>query len=254
VIEHVSLKAVLPFVNEAMLFQKQWQFKRKGRPQAEWDRYLDMEIRPIYRDLVARCEEQHILQPRAVYGYWPCHSEGNALILYDPSDRQREIARFEFPRQVEEPYLCLADYWRSRESGEQDVAALSIVTVGQRASEVAREWFKQDKYTDYLYLHGLSVEAAEALAEYVHRQVRVELGISGADARDLQDLIKVAYQGCRYSFGYPACPALEDQRLMWPLLEPQRIGVSLSDEFQLHPEQSTSAIIAHHPQARYFKA
>jgi 5-methyltetrahydrofolate--homocysteine methyltransferase len=237
-----------------MLFQKQWQFKRKGRPQDEWDRYVDLDIRPIYRDLVARCEAQHILQPCAVYGYWPCQSDGNALVVYDPSERVREIARFEFPRQAEEPYLCLADYWRPRASGEFDVMAMSIVTVGQQASDTAREWFKEDRYRDYLYLHGLSVEAAEALAEYVHRQVRIELGIAGADARDLQDMIKVAYQGCRYSFGYPACPALEDQRRMWPLLKPERIGVSLSEESQLHPEQSTSAIIAHHPQARYFKA
>ncbi|HQA45642.1 MAG TPA: vitamin B12 dependent-methionine synthase activation domain-containing protein, partial [Phycisphaerae bacterium] len=153
-----------------------------------------------------------------------------------------------------EPYLCLADYWRPRASGEFDVLAMSIVTVGARASEVARQWFKEDRYRDYLYLHGLSVEAAEALAEYIHKQVRVELGIAGADARDLQELIKVAYQGCRYSFGYPACPRVEDQAIMWPLLRPERIGVSLSDEFQLHPEQSTSALIAHHPQARYFKA
>jgi 5-methyltetrahydrofolate--homocysteine methyltransferase len=254
VIEHVPLKAVLPFINEAMLFQKQWQFKRKGRPRDEWDRYVDAEIRPIYRELVARCEEQHILQPRAVYGYWPCQSEGNALLLYDPQDRGREVARFEFPRQQDEPYLCLADYWRRRDSNECDVVAMSIVTVGQQASEVAREWFRQDRYRDYLYLHGLSVEAAEALAEYLHKHVRAELGISGSDARDLQDLIKVAYQGCRYSFGYPACPNLEDQRIMWPLLKPERIGVSLSEESQLHPEQSTSAIIAHHPQARYFKA
>lgn len=254
VVERVPLRAVLPFLNEVMLFQKQWQFKRKGRPQAEWDRYVDTEIRPIYRDLVARCEEQGILVPRAIYGYWPCQSEGNALIVYAPDDRHREIARFEFPRQQEEPYLCLADYWRPRASGEFDVLAMSIVTVGARASEVARQWFKEDRYRDYLYLHGLSVEAAEALAEYIHKQVRVELGIAGADARDLQELIKVAYQGCRYSFGYPACPRVEDQAIMWPLLRPERIGVSLSDEFQLHPEQSTSALIAHHPQARYFKA
>jgi 5-methyltetrahydrofolate--homocysteine methyltransferase len=135
-----------------------------------------------------------------------------------------------------------------------DVVALSIVTVGQQASDTARAWFTEGKYQDYLYLHGLGVEAAEALAEYIHKQIRVELGIAGQDARDLQKLIKVDYQGCRYSFGYPACPRLEDQALMWPLLQPERIGVSLSEESQLHPEQSTSAVVAHHPQARYFKA
>jgi 5-methyltetrahydrofolate--homocysteine methyltransferase len=203
---------------------------------------------------VTQCEEQHILHPCAVYGHWPCQSEGNDLIVYDPQDRSREIARFAFPRQQEPPYLCLSDYWRPRGTSEYDVVAMSIVTVGQRASEVARQWFADNRYQDYLYLHGLSVESAEALAEYIHKQVRADLGIADQDARDLQDLIKLAYQGCRYSFGYPACPNLEDQRIMWPLLEPERIGVSLSEEFQLHPEQSTSAIIAHHPQAKYFKA
>ncbi|GMU20237.1 MAG: 5-methyltetrahydrofolate--homocysteine methyltransferase [Phycisphaerae bacterium] len=254
VIEHVPLKAVLPFVNEAMLFQKQWQFNRKGRAQAEWDRYVDTEIRPVYRRLVEQCEEHHILHACAVYGYWACNSEGNDLILWDPQDSAKQLARFTFPRQPEDPFLCLADYWRPLETGQRDVVALSIVTMGQRASEVARQWFADNRYQDYLYLHGLSVEAAEALAEYVHRQVRVELGIADKDARDLQDMIKLAYQGCRYSFGYPACPRLEDQAIMWPLLEPGRIGVILSEESQLHPEQSTSAVIAHHPQARYFKA
>ncbi len=253
-VESVPIRAVLPYVNEAMLFQKQWQFKRRGRPQNEWDCYVDEEIRPILRRLVTQCEEQHIIEPRAVYGYWPCQSEGNALVLFDPGDRSREVMRFEFPRQPEAPFLCLADYWRPRSSGEYDVVAFSVVTAGQRASEVARAWFQEGKYQDYLYLHGLGVELAEALAEYMHKQVRVELGISGSDARDLQKLIKLEYQGCRYSFGYPACPRLEDQKPLCDLLRAERIGVSVSDEFQLHPEQSTSAVIAHHPQARYFKA
>ncbi|NLX21377.1 MAG: methionine synthase [Phycisphaerae bacterium] len=254
VIASIPLKAALAYINEVMLFQVQWQFKKKGRPQEEFDRYIDAEVRPIYRNLVARCEREAILQPRAVYGYWPCQSEGNTLYLYDPDDRNREIARFDLPRQAKPPHWCLADFWRPRSSGEFDVIALSVVTVGQQASEIARQWFQEDKYRDYLYLHGLSVETAEALAEYIHKQVRMELRIAGHDARDLRRIFQQGYQGSRFSFGYPACPRLEDQAGLWPLLKPQEIGVTLTEEFQIEPEQSTTAVIAHHPEARYFKA
>ena len=254
VIEKIPLRAALAYVNEIMLFQLQWQYKKKGRPQDEFDRFIDSEVRPIYRDLVARCEQEQILQPRAVYGYWPCQSEGNALLVYDPADREKIVATFDLPRQSRSPYWCLADFYRPRSTGEFDVIAMTIVTVGQQASEIAREWFADNRYRDYLHLHGLSVETAEALAEYIHKQVRVELGIAGDDARDLQAMFKQGYRGSRYSFGYPACPNLADQERMWPLLEPGRIGITISEEYQLDPEQSTSAIIAHHPQARYFKA
>lgn len=254
VIEKIPLRSVLAYVNEVMLFQVQWEYRKKGRPQAEFDRYVDTEVRPIYRELAAQCEREGILQPRAVYGYWPCQSEGNTLLVYDPQDRGQILARFEFPRQQKHPHWCLADFWRPQSSGEFDVVAMSIVTVGRQASETAREWFAQNRYRDYLHLHGLSVESAEALAEYMHKQVRVELGIAGEDARDLRELFKQGYRGSRYSFGYPACPELSEQEKMWPLLQPERIGVALSEEYQLEPEQSTSAIIAHHPQARYFKA
>ena len=197
------------------------------------------------------------MQPQAIYGYWPCNSEGDELVVYEPpqdgrTPDRKEIMRFTFPRQGEPPNWCLADFWRPVASGEIDVVAFSIVTVGGRASEVARQWFEQNLFKDYLHLHGLSVEAAEALAEFIHKQIRMELGISGKDARDIRKLFQQGYQGSRFSFGYPACPNLEDQAKLWPLLEPGRIGLSLSEEYQLDPEQSTSAIIAHHPEARYF--
>jgi len=150
------------------------------------------------------------------------------------------------------PYWCLSDFFKPISSGVYDVAAFSVVTAGRRVSEVAREWFAADRYQDYLHLHGLGVESAEALAEYIHKQIRVEWGIAGQDARERQEIFKQHYQGSRYSFGYPACPRLEDQLKLWPLLEPGRIGVTLSEEFQLEPEQTTTALITHHRQAKYF--
>jgi 5-methyltetrahydrofolate--homocysteine methyltransferase len=157
-----------------------------------------------------------------------------------------------FPRQGHGKYLCISDFFRSIESGEQDVCAFQIVTIGEKASRTTGALFDQDKYQDYLYLHGLSVEATEALAEYWHKTVRIELGIADADARDIDRLFSQGYKGSRYSFGYPACPNLEDHEPLFRILNPERIGISLTEEFQLVPEQSTSAIIVHHPEAKYF--
>jgi 5-methyltetrahydrofolate--homocysteine methyltransferase len=252
VVEHIPLRSVLGYLNEKMLFNIQWQFHKGGMDSAAYQRFVQDEIRPVYRDLVARCESENILQPQAVYGYWPCQSEGDTLLVFDPDRHDREIARFDFPRQRKAPYWCLSDFFRPTSSGQMDVIAFSVVTVGQRASDVAREWFEQNRYRDYLYLHGLSVESAEALAEYMHKQIRVELGIAGSDAREVHRLFQQKYQGSRYSFGYPACPRLEDQIKLWPLLKPGKIGVTISEEFQLEPEQSTTALVCHHPQAKYF--
>ena len=260
VLERIELKAALAYVNEVMLFQVQWGYRKKGRNAKEWKRYLDVEVRPKYRALVEQCQNEDILQLQAVYGFWPANSDGDDLVVFEPPhgsiDRPehhgREIARFTFPRQHKQPYWCLADFWRPLCDGVPDVVAFSLVTAGQRVSEVARQWFQQNQYLQYLMLHGLGVETAEALAEYVHRQVRVDLGVAGQDARDLQKLFKQGYQGSRYSFGYPACPRLEDQVQLMHLLQPLRIGVELSEEYQLHPEQSTSALITYHPAARYF--
>ena len=174
------------------------------------------------------------------------------MIISDPDHRDQEIARFDFPRMGKPPYWCLSDFFKPVSSGVYDVAAFMIVTVGRRVSEVAQEWFQDDRYKDYLHLHGLGVELAEALAEYIHKQIRMEWGITGSDARDKQEIFKQRYQGSRYSFGYPACPRLEDQVKLWPLLKPERIGVTLSEEFQLEPEQTTTALIVHHRQAKYF--
>lgn len=254
VVEAIPLRAVLGYINETMLFQMQWQYKKMGRPSGEFKKFVDREVRPIYRELAARCEHEEILAPRAIYGYWPAQGDGDDLVVYDPVEAGREVARLSFPRQRKPPHLCLADYFRPVESGEKDVVAFVVATVGQNASEVARQWFEADRYRDYLHLHGLGVESAEALTEYLHKQIRMELKIAEGDAREIRKLLQQGYRGCRYSFGYPACPNLEDQAKLWPLLEPGRIGVELSEEFQLDPEQSTTALVCHHPEARYFKA
>lgn len=242
------------FMNEIMLFQVQWQYKKARRGDAEFKKFINAEVRPIYRDLLKTCERDDILQPAAVYGYWPCAGEGNDLIVFDPEDSRKEIERFSFPRERKSPQRCIADFFRPLESGERDVVAFSMVTMGRRVSDIARQWFESDRYKDYLHLHGLGVEGAEALAEYMHKQIRMELGIAGGDARELREIFKQRYQGSRFSFGYPACPNLEDQSKLWPLLKPEDIGVNLSEEWQLEPEQSTSALICHHPEAKYFNA
>jgi 5-methyltetrahydrofolate--homocysteine methyltransferase len=197
-------------------------------------------------------QTEWLLQAAVVYGYFPCVSEGNDLVILDA--RGGERARFRFPRQRRDRRLCLADFFRPRQSGQTDVLALQLVTMGGRISDATSGLFAKNAYREYLELHGLSVQLAEALAEYWHARVRAALGISGADPADLDGILRVGYQGCRYSFGYPTCPNLEDRATVMRLLKADRIGVSLSEEFQLAPEQSTDALIAHHPEAKYFSA
>jgi 5-methyltetrahydrofolate--homocysteine methyltransferase len=193
-----------------------------------------------------------VFAPQAVYGYWPAAGAGDDVILFDPQDHTREVARFALPRQAKTNGVCIADFLRDAAEPGRDVLGLQVVTIGQRASEVAREWFAANRYNDYVRLHGLGVELAEALAEHIHKRIRAELGFSHFDAGERHELLKQGYRGSRYSFGYPACPNLADQRHLLALLDAARIGIELSDEDQLHPEQSTSAIVLHHPQARYF--
>jgi 5-methyltetrahydrofolate--homocysteine methyltransferase len=251
VVYDIPLENVFSFINETALFKGQWQFKQGRMPPADYQALVAEKVRPIYEELKQRCDREGLLVPRAVYGYFPAQSSGNDLIIYDPETRI-EIERFTFPRQPAGKRLCLADYFASVESGHMDVVAFDLVTVGRRASEYSQELFQRDNYTDYLYFHGLSVESAEAVAECWHKHIRLELGIADLDAKNLDKLFRQGYQGSRFSFGYPACPNLEDQSKLFELLDPARIDVSLSEEFQLEPEQSTSAIILHHPEARYF--
>jgi 5-methyltetrahydrofolate--homocysteine methyltransferase len=251
VVDDIPLADVFAFVNEPALFKGQWQFKQGRRSAEEYRALVAEKVRPIYAAIKARSERERLLVPRVVYGYFPCQSAGNDLIIYH-EDERTERQRFTFPRQPAGKRLCLADYFAAQDSGRMDVVAFQLVTVGRRASEYAHELFAADNYADYLYFHGLSVEAAEALAELWHKRVRAELGIAAKDAPELAKLFHQGYQGSRFSFGYPACPNLEDQTKLFELLDPARIDVTLSDEFQLEPEQSTSAIIVHHEAAKYF--
>jgi 5-methyltetrahydrofolate--homocysteine methyltransferase len=251
VVDDIPLDEVFAYVNETALFKGQWQFKKGKRSDEEYQELIAEHVRPAYEELKERSKREGLLRARAVYGYFPCQSEGNDLIIYH-EDEKRERVRFTFPRQPAGKRLCLADYFASVDSGRMDVVAFHLVTMGRRASEYSRELFKSDSYRDYLFFHGLSVESAEALAELWHKRIREELGIADRDAKELTKLFHQGYQGSRFSFGYPACPNLEDQTKLFELLDPSRIDVELTEEFQLDPEQSTSAIIVHHEEAKYF--
>lgn len=249
VVKGIPLADYAAFLDERATFMGQWGLKAaRGGAGPSYEELVETEGRPRLRMWLERLQTENLLEAAVVYGYFPCVSEGDNLIILDEDGKER--TRFTFPRQRRDRHLCLADFFRSRESGEVDVVGFQIVTMGNRVSEAAGELFAKDAYRDYLELHGLSVQLTEALAEYWHARVRSELGIGGDES--LADMLKVNIAGCRYSFGYPACPNLEDQVQVMELLDPGRIGVRLSEEFQLHPEQATSALVVHHPEAKYF--
>jgi 5-methyltetrahydrofolate--homocysteine methyltransferase len=263
VVDSVPLDDIYPFINEIALFRGQWQFKKGAMSDAEYEAMLADTVQPIFARL--KDEGKALLTPKVVYGYFPCLSDGDNLIVYDANDQDREIERFTFPRQSGKKWLCISDYFRpispkdspvstagESDSGEKDVVAFHCVTMGPEVSIAAQKLFKADQYTEYLYLHGLGVEAAEALAELWHKRIRQELGIGGDDSPRIRELFTQKYRGGRYSFGYPACPEMADQEKLFRLLEPQRIGCELTENWQIDPEQSTSALIVHHPEAKYF--
>lgn len=255
VVEITDLSKVFAFINETALFKGQWQYKQGRKTPEEYNQILEETVYPKFAEVKAQATREKLLEAKLVYGYYPCNSDGNDLIIYQ-DDEKTERMRFTFPRQPQEQRggknLCLADYFASVDSGKIDVVAFDLVTMGRKASEHSAKLFAADDYTNYLLFHGLSVESAEALAEMWHKRIREELGIAGADAPELSKLFHQGYQGSRYSFGYPACPNIEDQTKLFELLQPERIDVELTEEFMLEPEQSTSAIIVHHPVAKYF--
>ncbi len=248
VLEDISLDDVFAHVNRNVLIRGQWRVRQGSMTDAEYNLMLEEKVLPELEELKKRCKNEGLLLPKAVYGYFPCRSDGNDLIIYK-NDMKTERLRFTFPRQDHGQKLCISDFFSDE---ELDVVAMQIATVGRKASKYSKELFENDKYTDYLYFHGLSVESAEGAAEVLHKRIRQELGFGDEDAKDIEKLFQQGYRGTRYSFGYPACPSLEDQALLFELLDPGRIAVDLTEEFQLVPEQSTSAIVVHHPQAKYF--
>jgi 5-methyltetrahydrofolate--homocysteine methyltransferase len=251
VVEEVPLEDVFGFVNEVALIRGQWQVRKGKLTEEAYRSILDEKVHPVLNALKERCIAEKLLQPKVAYGYFPCQSEGDDLIIYQ-DDGKTERGRFTFPRQTGDRHLCLADYFAPKASHRIDVVGFQLVTMGKQASAHSAKLFASNVYADYLYFHGLSVEAAEALAELWHRKMRMDLGIAGKDAKDIRRLFSQGYQGSRYSFGYPACPNLEDQELLFKLLDGERIGVRLTDGYSLDPEQSTNAIIVHHPEAKYF--
>jgi 5-methyltetrahydrofolate--homocysteine methyltransferase len=225
----------------------------KTASQADYLRIVEEKYVPVLAELQKEVIAKGWFEPKVVYGYFGCYAEGNDVLLFDLPETRNVIAKFTFPRQREGRKLSIADFFLPKDSGKFDVIGLSVVTIGSRASEETKKLFDAGEFTKYLYLHGLSVETAEALAELFHKQIREELNIAGDDAQRVGDLFHQKYRGSRYSFGYPACPNLEDQTKLFALLKPEEnIGVRLTSGFHMEPEQSTSAIIVHHPQAKYF--
>ncbi|WP_426363041.1 methionine synthase [Streptomyces sp. E-08] len=253
VVKGIPLKDYASWLDEDALFKGQWGLKqnRAGDGPA-YEELVDTEGRPRLRGWLERLHTENLLEAAVVHGYFPCVSKGDDLIILDEEGNER--TRFSFPRQRRGRRLCLADFFRPEESGETDVVGLQVVTVGSRIGEATAKLFESDSYRDYLELHGLSVQLAEALAEYWHARVRAELGFGGEDPENVEDMFALKYRGARFSLGYGACPDLEDRAKIADLLRPERIGVHLSEEFQLHPEQSTDAIVIHHPEAKYFNA
>lgn len=251
IVENLSLDEIFSYVNEAALIKGQWQIRKGKRSEEEYQNYLKEKIYPELHEMKERAKKQQLLVPKVVYGYFPCQSDKNDLIIYH-DDKKTERQRFTFPRQSNDRFLCLSDYFASVDSGKMDVVALQLVTMGKHASEYTAKLFAENNYKEYLEFHGLSVESTEALAELWHKRVREELGIAAKDAKEIKRLFSQGYQGSRYSFGYPACPDVADHVKLFALLHPEQIGVHLTEEFMLEPEQSTDAIVVHHPEARYF--
>jgi 5-methyltetrahydrofolate--homocysteine methyltransferase len=251
VVKGIPLDDIAEYLNETALFRHQWGFRPEG---GETDDEFKARVRPLLREKLAAAKSSGVLVPQVVYGHFAANADGNDLVVWKDETASQEWLRFTFPRQAEDPWLCIADFFRPVGSGEVDYAAFHIVTMGEAVSQETARLFAEDKYQDYLFLHGLGVEMAEALAEYWHRRIREELGFADEDGPTLAGLFKQQYRGGRYSWGYSACPDLEDNAKAAELLDAERIGVTVSEGFQLHPEQTTSAIICHHPQAKYFNA
>ena len=258
IVKGIGIDEIAEYVNETALYRNQWQFRPEkdaaGVPES--DDAFKARIRATFREQLAAAKAAGVLVPQVVYGYFPANGDGDDLVVWTDESRSTEAARFTFPRQKAAPFLCIADFFRAADSGDVDYAAFHIVTMGAAVSEQTARLFAANEYQQYLLLHGLGVEMAEALAEYWHRRIRDEWGFVGEDGPTMTGLFRQQYRGGRYSWGYPACPDLEDNATVARLLGAERIGLEVSEEtgWQYQPEQTTSAIICHHPQAKYFVA
>jgi len=272
IVEDVRLDKIYDYINEVALFRGSWNVYKGKSSEEEYKELIQKEIVPVFNELKLQAKRENLLTPKVIYGYFPCQSYDNELIVYKPKglsgndlykewnldfnnlslDDLEEWQHFNFPRQNKDRHLCISDFFKAKNSGKLDVAAFQIVTAGEKATEHAQKLYGENRYQDYLYFHGFAVETTEALAEYWHKIVRMELGIADKDSPDIKKIFSQGYQGSRYSFGYPACPNLEDNKQMFEMLRPERIGVELTEEFQMVPEQTTNAIIVHHPEAKYF--
>ena len=257
----IPIEEVFWYLDLQALFVGQWQFRKpKSQPKQEYDQFLQEKVHPILTAWKEKIVKENLLNPTLIYGYFPCQSSGNSLLIYDPESIQagekpenlQPIAIFEFPRQKSGRRLCIADFFAPQESGIIDVFPMQAVTVGEIATEYAKSLFDANQYTEYLYYHGMAVQAAEAMAEWTHTRIRRELGFAQFDPDNIRDILQQRYQGSRYSFGYPACPNIQDQYKQLDLLGCDRIGMSMDESEQLYPEQSTTAIITYHPTAKYF--
>jgi 5-methyltetrahydrofolate--homocysteine methyltransferase len=243
----IDIAALFPYVNEQALFRGRWGYRRGKLSAQEYDRLVREKVLPQYEALKRQSVEEKLLRPMVAYGYFRCFSDGDTLVVEDGGKRYE----FPFPRQEAPPHLCIADYFRTREEGG-DIVSFFVATVGDRVGEAAHELFAADRYHDYLLLHAFGVEATDALAEYWHEAIRGELGIGGQRPAGPGGYVVQEYQGSRYGFGYPSCPDLSAHKAVFELLDPGEIGVTLTESMEMVPEHTTSAIVAHHPQAKYF--
>ncbi|NES01483.1 MAG: methionine synthase [Okeania sp. SIO2F4] len=260
-LEDMPFEELFWYLDLQALMAGQWQFRKpKGQPREEYDAFLAEKVYPILENWKSRVVNEKLLYPQAIYGYFPCQSEGNTLFIYDSDEMNKTgkpttvVTSFEFPRQKSGRRLCIADFFAPKDSGIIDVFPMHAVTVGEIATEFGQKLFAENEYTDYLYFHGMAVQTAEAMAEWLHARIRRELGFGGEDADNIKDILKQRYQGSRYSFGYPACPNMQDQFKQLDLLQVDRIDMYMDESEQLYPEQSTTAIITYHPVAKYFSA
>ena len=251
IVKNIDLEKVFAYINETVLFRGRWGYRRGKMSAEKFESIIKKDARPALDEFKQMCKKEKLLTADLVYGYYPCNSEDEQIIIFHPETNE-EWKRLNFLRQKKAPYQCIADFFLPLNSGKRDVIALQVVTVGKKASEEAKHLFETDQYKKYLLFHGLSVEAAEALAEYWHQQIREELKIMGEDSDTIDDFVVQKYRGARYSFGYPACPDLAENRKIFEILKPERIEVSLTQQDQMAPEQTTSGFIVHHPQAKYF--